>query len=162
MPRTVSPCIAFPESCSSRPCLLLCPSWRCLGCTSWPRPWQALPGSSAGFHLGAVLVTCSDSGGPAFTSLTLLPPAWPAQQLAAVCGYEWTWAGECRESKNQELRCVLFCFLRKTGPELTSMPIFLCFICRTPTTARLAKQCHVHTRDPNRWNLRLPKRKVQT
>src|SRR3712207_8377842 len=26
--------------------------------------------------------------------------------------------------------------LRKTGPELTSVPIFLCFRCGTPTTAR--------------------------
>ena len=30
------------------------------------------------------------------------------------------------------------------------MPIFLYFICRTPTTAWRAKRCHVHTRDPNR------------
>ena len=39
--------------------------------------------------------------------------------------------------------------LRKTGSELTSLPIFLCFICGTTTTAWLAKRCHVHTRDPN-------------
>src|SRR3712207_5367483 len=39
--------------------------------------------------------------------------------------------------------------LRKTGPELTSVPIFLYFICGTPTKARLAKRCYVHTRDPN-------------
>ena len=29
------------------------------------------------------------------------------------------------------------------------MPTFLYFICGTPTTAWLAKQCHVHTQDPN-------------
>ena len=33
----------------------------------------------------------------------------------------------------------------KTGPELTSVPIFLYFICGTPATAWPAKQCHVHT-----------------
>ena len=34
----------------------------------------------------------------------------------------------------------LFSFiLRKTGPELTSVPIFLYFICRMPTTAWLDK-----------------------
>ena len=44
----------------------------------------------------------------------------------------------------------LLFLLRKTGPELTSMPIFLYFICGTPTTAWLAKRCHVHTQDPNR------------
>ena len=31
------------------------------------------------------------------------------------------------------------------------MPIFLYFICGTPATAWLAKQCHVHTRDPDWW-----------
>uniref|UniRef100_A0A9L0JRQ5 Uncharacterized protein n=1 Tax=Equus asinus TaxID=9793 RepID=A0A9L0JRQ5_EQUAS len=39
---------------------------------------------------------------------------------------------------------------RKTGPELTSMPIFLYCICGTPTTAWLAKRCHDRTWDPNR------------
>ena len=29
------------------------------------------------------------------------------------------------------------------------MPIFLHFICGTPATAWLTKQCHVHTQDPN-------------
>ena len=33
-----------------------------------------------------------------------------------------------------------FSFLRKIGPELTSVPIFLYFICRTPATAWLDKQ----------------------
>ena len=33
-------------------------------------------------------------------------------------------------------------FLRKPGPELTSVPIFLYFIHGTPTTAWHAKQCH--------------------
>ena len=32
-------------------------------------------------------------------------------------------------------------FLRKTGPELTSVPIFFYFICGTPATAWFAKQC---------------------
>uniref|UniRef100_A0A9L0SC01 Alpha-1,3-glucosyltransferase n=1 Tax=Equus caballus TaxID=9796 RepID=A0A9L0SC01_HORSE len=39
--------------------------------------------------------------------------------------------------------------LRKTGPELTSVPIFLYFICGTPTTAWCAKRCHVRTQDSN-------------
>ena len=39
---------------------------------------------------------------------------------------------------------------RKTGPEQTSVPIFFYFICGMPTTAWLAKQCHVRTGDPNR------------
>ena len=39
---------------------------------------------------------------------------------------------------------------RKTGPELTSVPIFLYFICGMPTTAWLAKRCHVCTWDLNR------------
>ena len=34
-----------------------------------------------------------------------------------------------------------FFFLRKISPELTSMPIFFYFICRTPATAWLDKQC---------------------
>ena len=45
----------------------------------------------------------------------------------------------------------LLFFLRKISPELTSMPIFLYFICGTPTTAWLAKQCHVRTQDSNQW-----------
>ena len=36
--------------------------------------------------------------------------------------------------------------MRKTGPELTSVPIFLYFIRGAPTTAWLAKWCHVRTR----------------
>ena len=44
-----------------------------------------------------------------------------------------------------------FFWRRKTGPELTFMPIFLYFTCgTTPTTAWRAKQCHVRTRAPNR------------
>ena len=51
------------------------------------------------------------------------------------------------------LSCLLpillfFFLLRKTGRELTSMLIFLYFICGTPTTAWPAKLCHVRTRDP--------------
>ena len=34
-----------------------------------------------------------------------------------------------------------FCFLRKVGPELTSMPIFIYFLCGTPATAWLDKLC---------------------
>ncbi|XP_070085663.1 ubiquitin carboxyl-terminal hydrolase 25-like isoform X3 [Equus caballus] len=45
---------------------------------------------------------------------------------------------------------ILLFLLRNTGPELISVPIFLCFISGTPTTAWHAKQCHVHTWDPNR------------
>ena len=44
---------------------------------------------------------------------------------------------------------ILLFLLRKTGPELTSVPIFLHFICGTPTTAWLDKQCYICTRDPN-------------
>ena len=43
---------------------------------------------------------------------------------------------------------MVFFFLRKTGPELTSVPILLYFICGTAVTAWLAKRCHVRTRDP--------------
>ena len=44
----------------------------------------------------------------------------------------------------------IFFFLRNISPELTSVPIFLYFICGMPTTAWGAKRCHVPTRDPNR------------
>ena len=40
-------------------------------------------------------------------------------------------------------------FLRKISPKLTSVPIFLYFICGTPTTAWRAKQYHVRARGPN-------------
>ena len=39
--------------------------------------------------------------------------------------------------------------LSKTGPELTSGPIFLYFICGMPTTVWLDKWCYVRTRDLN-------------
>ena len=64
---------------------------------------------------------------------------------------------------------ILFSFLRKISPELTTAspplsaeeawpwaniaPIFLYFIRGTPTTAWRAKRCHVRTRDPNRRTL---------
>ncbi|XP_070109978.1 carnitine O-palmitoyltransferase 1, muscle isoform isoform X5 [Equus przewalskii] len=51
---------------------------------------------------------------------------------------------------SQHLLPILLFLLRKAGPELTSVPIFLYFICGTPTTAWLAKRCHVRTQDPNR------------
>uniref|UniRef100_A0A9L0RUI1 Transmembrane protein 79 n=1 Tax=Equus caballus TaxID=9796 RepID=A0A9L0RUI1_HORSE len=54
---------------------------------------------------------------------------------------------------------ILLFSLRKTGPELTSMPIFLCFIHETSTTAWLAKRCHVRTRDTN---LRTPGHQSRT
>ena len=44
---------------------------------------------------------------------------------------------------------IIFVFLRKISPELTSMPIFLYFIRGTPATAWLATPCHVHTQDLN-------------
>ena len=50
----------------------------------------------------------------------------------------------------RELLPILLFLLRKTDPELTSMPIFLYFIRGMPTTAWHAKQCHVCTRDFNR------------
>ena len=43
--------------------------------------------------------------------------------------------------------------LRKTGSELTSVPIFLYFIPGTPTTAWLDKRCHVRTQDLNQQTL---------
>ena len=51
-----------------------------------------------------------------------------------------------------------FLFLRKISPELTSMPIFHYFTCGTPTTAWLAKWCHVCTLDlnqrtPGHWSI---------
>ena len=52
-----------------------------------------------------------------------------------------------------QLLPILLSLLRKTGPELTSVFIFLRFICGTPTTAWCAKRCHVRTRDLNRWTL---------
>ena len=36
---------------------------------------------------------------------------------------------------------ICFSFLRKIGPELTSVPMFLYYICGTPTTAWLDKRC---------------------
>ena len=47
----------------------------------------------------------------------------------------------------------LLFLLRKTGHELTSVPIFLYFICGAPARAWLAKWRHVCTRDLNWWTL---------
>ena len=47
------------------------------------------------------------------------------------------------------IKSKIFLFLRKTGPELTSVPIFFYFICGTPTTAWLDKRRHVCTPDLN-------------
>ena len=52
--------------------------------------------------------------------------------------------------------------LRKTGPELTSVPIFLYFICGTPTTASLLPSGamsapRIQTSEPRaaeKWNVR--------
>ena len=55
---------------------------------------------------------------------------------------DYSWASYCQSSSF---------LLRKPGPELTSMPIFLYCIRGTPTTAWRAKRCHVHTRDSNCW-----------
>ena len=44
-------------------------------------------------------------------------------------------------------------FFRKISPELTPVPIFLCFICGVLTTAWLDEWCHVCTWDPNRRTL---------
>ena len=53
-------------------------------------------------------------------------------------------------------------FLRKISPELTSVPILLYFMCGMPTTAWLAKWCHVHTWDLNQQTLGPLKRNVHT
>ena len=47
--------------------------------------------------------------------------------------------------------------LRKIDPELTSMPIFLCFICGTPATAWLDKWCVSLNLGSELVNPRLPK-----
>ena len=51
-------------------------------------------------------------------------------------------------------------FFRKISPELTSVRIFLCFICGTPATAWLDKWCHVRTQDLNWGTLHCPSRAV--
>ena len=48
-------------------------------------------------------------------------------------GRDWPWANICCQSSSFSLR--------KTSLELTSMPIFLSFICGMPATAWLDKQC---------------------
>ena len=53
---------------------------------------------------------------------------------------------------NQHLLPILLFLLRKTGPELTFLPIFLYFTCGMSTTAWLAKRCHVRTRNLNQRN----------
>uniref|UniRef100_A0A9L0T0A2 Solute carrier family 51 member A n=1 Tax=Equus caballus TaxID=9796 RepID=A0A9L0T0A2_HORSE len=67
-----------------------------------------------------------------------------------------------RSALSQHLLPILLFLLRKTGPELTSMPISLYFICGTPATAWLDERCHVRTRDPNMANPGPPKRNVRT
>ena len=54
-----------------------------------------------------------------------------------------------RLALSEHLLPILLFLLRKTGPELTFLPIFLYFICGTPATAWLTKQCHVCTQDLN-------------
>ena len=60
-----------------------------------------------------------------------------------------------RLALRKHLLPILLFSLRKAGPELTSMPIFLYFffICGTPTTVWCAKRCHVNTRDLNQRTL---------
>ena len=56
----------------------------------------------------------------------------------------WSSAGT-----SEKLSQPFFSFLRNVSPELTSVPIFLYFICGTPATAWLANRCHVCTWDLN-------------
>ena len=56
----------------------------------------------------------------------------------------------CTINRNSCAFFLCFFLLRKTGPELTSVPIFFYFICGMPTAAWLAKRCHVPTWDANR------------
>ena len=55
----------------------------------------------------------------------------------------------CQEIKMPPL---LFFCLTKISPELTSVPIFLYFVCGTPATAWL-EGCEGHTWDLNQWTL---------
>ena len=55
-----------------------------------------------------------------------------------------------------------FFFLRKIIPELTSVPIFLYFICGAPTTVWLDKQCVGPCLGSELVNPRPPKGSVQT
>ena len=57
---------------------------------------------------------------------------------------------------------IRFFFLRKIGPELTSMPIFLHFICGTPATAWLDKRCVGLYPGSEPANPKLPKQNLQT
>ena len=60
-------------------------------------------------------------------------------------------SGCIMDEKKASKHFIYLFILRKTGPELTSMPIFLYFMCGMPATAWLAMRCHVCTRDPNWW-----------
>ena len=72
------------------------------------------------------------------------------QRYLCICRYIWLTMGS---------PYTLF-FLRKTGPGLTSVPIFLYFICGTPVTAWLDKWCagpHLGSKlanpGPLKWNI---------
>ena len=74
-----------------------------------------------------------------------------AQVYLAVCGnYIVTFFFFGGRLALSWLLPVLLFLLRKTGPELTFLPIFLYFICGTSATAWLAQRCHVCPWDPNR------------
>ena len=62
-----------------------------------------------------------------------------------------SWLISLRNGAISGVQCWLFWgfFSRKISPELTSVPIFLYFICGMPTTAWPDKWCHVCTQDLN-------------
>ena len=59
------------------------------------------------------------------------------------------WCGTGLENDLFSFTFYLFIFLRKTGPELTSVPIFLYFICGTPTTGMACQAVPCSHRDGN-------------
>ena len=67
-----------------------------------------------------------------------------------VWHYFCFWGGWGGRLTVSQLLPILLFLLRKTGPELTSVPVFLYFIRGTPTTVVLANRCHVQTWDPNK------------
>uniref|UniRef100_A0A9L0JZL0 KRAB domain-containing protein n=1 Tax=Equus asinus TaxID=9793 RepID=A0A9L0JZL0_EQUAS len=69
---------------------------------------------------------------------------WETFRILASVGITWEDHDIKDQCKDQGRK------LRTTGSELTSVPIFLYFICGTPATAWLVKQCHVDTWDLNR------------
>ena len=82
----------------------------------------------------------------AWVSFTLGFGLFPSRSL-----YSFFFWG--RLAVGEHLLPILLFLLRKTGPELTSVPIFLYFICGMPAPLWVAKRCHVCTQDPNRQTL---------